>query len=451
MKRYLLFACAMSAVSCVLFSCESKEEVIPAAATLEVSSEEVSLEYDGGDKTISITSNSSWTITGAKTWLKVNPLSGQGDMPVVISANSENTSLTPRECELTIATYDGTVTKQVKVIQGATQAALSVDIDNLTLSSSSGSVRTFNILSNDSWTITGCPDWLELSAVAGSGNVEVTVGALTTNYSAADRTAELLIESSTLSTTISIIQKAAWLNNCVAKPINVTVLYDCAGFEWELSENVAYYYYGSLEKTEAERMTTLEIIEYLIEDNERCTPGDNYISSVNYLYQETDYILYTVAFNKDGVQGDLYAEEFRTKSSYNQPYALIEDVQYTDSMWYWSTVIGPYATAYYMWASQSINYYYISDGLVAYLVKYNLDAYPEDFPKIVQNGEWNMSRSGDLIHIVTWGVNVDGELGGYIERFRADLFEYSVREDRIKTSLSYEQFVELSESLFRLY
>lgn len=442
MKR--LFICVLSAVSIILASCEKEENSTP---SLTVSTTEINFSDEGGSQSLSISSNTSWTITGGKAWLTVSPSTGEGNKVVVLSA-SENSALAARECTIQVTTDDGSISHTVNIIQSKTDEVLNVSVENLIISSAAGSSATFNIQSNDTWRISGCPDWAELSTVSGTGDVTIVVKALTTNYSASDRSAKIVVSSSSKSAELTISQKAAWLSNCVAKPINIAILYDSAAFEWDLSDNVAYYYYGSIEKTEADRMTTMEIVEYIVDGGDRCTPGDNYISSVNYLYSTTDYVLYTVAYDKDGVQGDLYKTSFRTKSASNQPYASIDNVQYSSSYWYWDTYIGPYASAYYMWASESYNYYYITDALIAYVLKYNIENYPDDFPKILQSGEWNMSRTGDIVQIITWGISIDGELGGYIERFQGEIESYDLEE---KTSISYEEFNEILSNLKRIY
>lgn len=443
MKKIIFIV--LSIVSMIMLaSCENEE---PVPSSLTVSTTEVNISEEGGSQSLTITSNTSWTIVGGKAWLTVNPSTGDGNKVVVLSA-TENSTLASRECSLQVMTDDGTVSHNVNVVQAQTAEALSVSVENLIVSSTASSTASFNIFCNDTWRISNCPDWIELSTLSGTGDVSVTVKALTTNYSASDRSATITVSSSSLSVSLTILQKAAWLNNCVAKPINMAVLYDAAAFEWELSENVAYYYYGSIEKTYADRMTTSEIIEYLVDGGDRCTPEDNYISSVNYLYSTTDYVLYTVAYDKDGVQGDLYKEPFTTKSYLNQPDAMIENVQYSETAWYWETTIGPYASSYYMWATESYNYYYITDALVAYLFKSYMKQYAEEFPKILQSGEWNMRRSGDMIQITTWGVSADGELGGYIERFQGELETENINK---RTSISYDEYNELIDSIVRIY
>lgn len=444
MKRLFLFVLSSLSIA-VLASCQKEEE--PFVPALEVSASEIAISDEGGAQSLSISSNTSWTIVGGKAWLSVTPSTGDGDKVIVLSA-SENSSLNSRECTLQVTTDDGSISRSINVIQSKTAEILNVSVENLIISSSAGSSATFNINSNDTWKIIGCPDWVELSTLNGTGDVTIVAKSLTTNYSAADRSATVVISSSSKSIELMISQKAAWMSNCVAKPVNVTVLYDSAAFEWELSENVAYYYYGSIDKTAADRMTTMEIVETIIEGDDRCTPGDNYISSVNYLDPTTEYVLYTVAFDKDGVQGDLYKYNFTTKSYSNQPYALISDVEFSSTNWYWSTNIGPYASAYYMWATESYEYYYLANSLVAYLMKENLDNYPDSFPRILQSGDWVLERDEDQIQIITWGVSGNGELGGYIERFQGEIEAYDVNK---KTSISYDEFNDLKSELKRIY
>lgn len=440
----------IGALALMAFSCKPDA---PEVSSLEVSAQEIVFDADGGSEALNITSNTSWTITGGKGWLEVSPSTGDGSKVVVLSV-SENTALKERECNITVTTDDAQVMQRVTIIQEATPASLVVDVNEITLAATNGSSRSFNIKSNDSWTITGCPEWLNLSTKNASGDVTVTIEALTTNYSAQDRSAVLTVQTASLSCNVTVIQKAAWLSNCTAMPVEMTVLYDCAGFVWEFVGDVAYYYYGVLEKTEADRMTPVEIVEYLVENGDRDTPGDNYISSVNDLDMLTDYILYAVAYNKDGVQGDLYAVPFKTKTYINQPHAAIQNVQYDSSYWYWETVIGPYATCYHMWAAESYGYN-LADGVMAYIVKRGIDEDPNNFPKIVQNGEWQFSRSENSIHIITWGRSVEGELGGYIERFRGTIKSSSVTsvplDENKVTSVSFDEYKKISEGLVRIY
>lgn len=68
-----------------------------------------------------ITSNTSWIISGASNWVTLSSTNGNGTAQIQISANSDNSSASPRECTLFVVA--GQITKQIKVIQAGLLAA----------------------------------------------------------------------------------------------------------------------------------------------------------------------------------------------------------------------------------------------------------------------------------------------------------------------------------------
>ena len=100
MKKFLWGALAMmmvTALSVGVTSCGDDEDPDEVALT------EYSVQFDaaGGSKSISVSSNTSWTISGAQPWLQVMPMQGSGNGSFTIMA-SENTEKSARTCTLNI-------------------------------------------------------------------------------------------------------------------------------------------------------------------------------------------------------------------------------------------------------------------------------------------------------------------------------------------------------------
>ena len=74
----------------------------------------VSFSGNGGSQSVSISSNTSWTISGMPGWLSVSPTQGTKDGNIIIVAN-ENTSSTSRNCTLSIVA--GTASTSIFVTQ----------------------------------------------------------------------------------------------------------------------------------------------------------------------------------------------------------------------------------------------------------------------------------------------------------------------------------------------
>ncbi|WP_339706843.1 BACON domain-containing protein [Algoriphagus aquimarinus] len=71
-----------------IFSCGETEDPEPIIFT--VSSNSVQFEAEGGSQIISITSNSTWTIEAASSWLEVTPMSGTGNTQITLKASSSD-------------------------------------------------------------------------------------------------------------------------------------------------------------------------------------------------------------------------------------------------------------------------------------------------------------------------------------------------------------------------
>jgi hypothetical protein len=163
----------------------------------------------GGDYTINITSETSWTASCAQSWVNVNPQSGSAgttEIHISISPNGQNSQ---RTAYLYITVGD--VQRILIPIVQERSYVRPVNYD-ASLPSTGGSME-ITILANDVWNIVPPKDasWLSFSVMSGNGNGSTTLTAIDNN-SAKSRTAEVKFKTSLgVEYDIKIIQDGRYL------------------------------------------------------------------------------------------------------------------------------------------------------------------------------------------------------------------------------------------------
>ncbi len=413
----------MIACTALLISTSCKDDGEDPKLSVDVSA--LTFTAGGESKTIRIESNTEWVITGYPGWLAVSPASAAGAKTVVMSA-LENTSTTPRSCQMSVATAAGNLSHVISVTQEATKATLSADISQITLDGRSGASGSFRISSNSEWTISGAASWLSLSSTGGNGNAQIIVTAKSDNDSSAPRECILTIANAAdanVAAAITISQSGLLAAQCNVKPGVIVTLADGIASDFINDADVVYYNVGVWTARALERLTDAEVIAQLSEDpDERVTPQDGYVISWEDLSPLTDYVLCTVGFDKNGQHGDLIRTNVRTKNSTNQAAAYISDVQYDNTYWHWTTTTNGFTTRYYQMFVLNTNWYYSNNAAIAWFFKRDMEKYPADFPPIAKGDTWYRDRNGgNIFHLVTWAVDVEGNFSGVIDRFRSQI------------------------------
>jgi len=139
---------------------------------LNTSPTSMSFGSGASSSSLTITSNTTWSISDNATWLSVNTSSGTGNATVSISATA-NTSAA-RNATITI-TYAGSLTKTVSVSQAAGSTSTLV-VSPMTINF--GYLPppvTVTVTSNTSWTVTTSDSWIRISATSRTGNGTITV------------------------------------------------------------------------------------------------------------------------------------------------------------------------------------------------------------------------------------------------------------------------------------
>lgn len=87
-------------------------------AELELDTESLSFTKDGGSSTVSVTSNTDWTVSDDADWLTISAQSGKGNGSVTVTA-AANTTYEARTATITVTV--GTITKNISVTQDAAE------------------------------------------------------------------------------------------------------------------------------------------------------------------------------------------------------------------------------------------------------------------------------------------------------------------------------------------
>ena len=114
-KNYLWSMLAMMMVSLLSVSFVSCGGGDDPADEVTASPNSIIFETSGGSRQVQITSNTSWTISGAPSWLTVSPMSGKGNATISISA-SASSSYESRNAFLSIQA--GKASTGISITQG---------------------------------------------------------------------------------------------------------------------------------------------------------------------------------------------------------------------------------------------------------------------------------------------------------------------------------------------
>ena len=178
--------------------CNDKELCIPVQvtqeageSTLTLSRSSASFDAAGGNVTVDVTSNDSWTATSDADWCTLSGASGKDNGSITIKA-SANLSVASRTAAVTVKCAGGSPSRTVEVTQGAGESTLTLSKSSVSVDAAGGNV-TVDVTSNDSWTATSDADWCTLSGASGKNNGSITIKT-SANPTVASRTAVVTVK-----------------------------------------------------------------------------------------------------------------------------------------------------------------------------------------------------------------------------------------------------------------
>ena len=173
-------------------------------SSLSVSPSSLSYTAAGESKTVTVTSNTSWTATSSASWLTVSPASGSNNGTITAVA-AANTSSSQRTATITVS--GSGITRTISVTQAGVSYNLTVNPTSLSYTAN-GETKTVTVTSNTSWTATSSASWLTVSPASGSNNGTITAVAAA-NTSTQQRTATITVSGSGITRTINVTQAGA--------------------------------------------------------------------------------------------------------------------------------------------------------------------------------------------------------------------------------------------------
>ena len=183
--------------------------IIQNCSNITSTTDNIEVGSHGGDYTMNIKSETSWTASCAQSWVNINPQSGSAgttEIHISVSPNGQNSQRTA----YLYVTVGDVQRIQIPIIQERSYVRpLNYDTS---LPSTGGSME-ITILANDEWNIVPAKDalWLGFSVMSGSGNGSTILTAIDNN-SAESRTAEVkFITSLGVDYDIEIIQDGRYL------------------------------------------------------------------------------------------------------------------------------------------------------------------------------------------------------------------------------------------------
>lgn len=189
-------------LSICIYACSSDNE--ERETILEISVTELLLSAEEASKTITITSNSTWEISNIPDWLTLDKNSGENDATITLRVK-ENTKEEERSFSLKVTAKEKEKTIIIK--QLAKNITLALSKSEITFEAESTENETFDIISNENWSISDIPEWCTLDKKNETGNQTITISA-EKNYTETKRDAILKITAGSKSESISISQKA---------------------------------------------------------------------------------------------------------------------------------------------------------------------------------------------------------------------------------------------------
>lgn len=113
MKNYFLSILTMLLGTFAFVSCSSDDEE---PSTISVNTTTLAFSADGGSLQFTVTSNTTWQISGVGSWCTVSLSSGSNTQTIIVTATPNTTSIA-RNCILTVSTTDGKASTAVIISQ----------------------------------------------------------------------------------------------------------------------------------------------------------------------------------------------------------------------------------------------------------------------------------------------------------------------------------------------
>lgn len=434
MKLYNLFI----TLSLIILLSACSESDSTETTTLNVEPGSLTFSYEGGTASLTVTSNTDWSISASNEDIKLTPSSGSGNKTVQVTVPRRE--LTEQiESKLVIKSSDGAVIRNVSIIQegllisggllrfGNHSGSLSID-------GKAQAVDSIVIVSNAPWELRG-PEWIEVynkdrwtalstSRAMVSGNATVTDKDVSGSTKLYIRTAQKNDSETNRQDVLTLSQPYSGDMKCdlivvqlgkhMVYPCRLLYLADGVATDWKYGADVkAFHWLVTKNTLNNSDLTQDKVVSSW--PSVSVEPG--IFSAWSGLDENSQYNIYT--WVQDGQSYHWSSTVFSTESSKNQAIAAIKNVNHDGNKWKWQIFPNEYCKLYTVWATD--NQYGLFDApdvylawLLHYYFGYSLlqpnpnSAYDEY--------SWAINTP---IQIISWGIGQDGtKMASVISRYR---------------------------------
>lgn len=161
--------------------------------SLDVSTRTLSFGEGGGELTLTISSNTQWTITGGADWLSLSTDKGTDNGSITIVAKANNTEY-ERNAVFTVTGNSGSAA-QINISQVAKNVTMTIEPERID-AVAKGREYSFQVLGNADWSVSAdVTTWLTLDTRSGQNEAPVRI-TLSDNVTSEARIANIRVTSS---------------------------------------------------------------------------------------------------------------------------------------------------------------------------------------------------------------------------------------------------------------
>ncbi len=218
-----------------------------AVAVLTVSANALTIAAPANStKKFDVVANTNWTLVSSATWLTASSASGTTNATITLTAQA-NPTISTRTATITLSA-SGVPNQIITVTQEAAAAVLSLSANALTVAAPANSTKTFDVVSNTTWTLINSGNWFTASSTTGTGNTTITLTAQanpnpsiridTVTVSAAGLAKQVVIVTQDAAGTILVVSATTL---AIAAPANSTQTFDItSNLNWSLASSAPW-------------------------------------------------------------------------------------------------------------------------------------------------------------------------------------------------------------------
>ena len=147
---------------------------------------------------LTIRCSGTWQVSSSESWMEFSQTSGSGDATVTYNAKTANTDENPRKTTITVTSLLNGLKKTFEITQRG--YVFTVAPETFRYPTLPTDRCTVSIECSATWTVSSKPDWIQASAMSGTGDATVTLSA-DNNFLASERTGKVQFSSAYNGTT----------------------------------------------------------------------------------------------------------------------------------------------------------------------------------------------------------------------------------------------------------